>query len=276
MLLCYEHFPMKTIEKRTVLLALMLIAGVMLSAMTVTAEAYPSSITVSWDAVGKAASYKLYVDGELAGTFDSSELGYSMTKLPPDTAYSFRVSAYGSTGKPLGSAETTASTTNWDGTYLWVNQTDKDNDGKVRELRMRIKGVDSHEGFYFEIYSYDSKGAEYRICPLEGADDWISYKSSSPTAVAYRNNAECFNTSSIKPGKFKVEKLVIDYDSTSAYIQTSAVGMKLTTVTDYRFFVEDGVRKVSFHTHSDSSLVSRYLFNNPNPGEGPEFILVEI
>ena len=265
---------MKT--KRTSLLLIMLIAGALLSAMDLAAEAFPSSLSLSWTPVSKAASYKLYMDDELLETFDGSVLGYTLTSLPPDTAYRFRVAAYGSTGKPMGSAETVASTTSWDGTYLWVNQTDKDNDGKVREIKLRIKSVDSPEGFYFEIYSYDSKGEEYRIFPLDGADDWISYKSNSQTAAAYRNNAECFNTSSIKPGKFKVDKLVIDYDSTSAYIQTSAVGLKVTTVTDYRFFVEDGVRKLSFYTHSDSSLVRKYLFDNPNPGEGPAFILVEI
>ena len=68
---------------------------------------------------------------------------------------------------------------------------------------------------------------------------------------------------------------MIDYDSSSAYIQTSALGLVFDTVTSYKLFIEDGKMKMSFTTEG-SGIVGEFLFRNPNPGEGDAFILTRI
>ena len=118
----------------------------------------------------------------------------------------------------------------------------------------------------FFLFDFDS----------EQAGNWIDYDDNSPTGIAYRENAERFNSSIFKPSKWRVDRIVIDYDSTSAYIQTSAFGIIVDTETTYNLYIEDGLRKMSFTTTSESSLAESVLFDNPNPGEGDAFILTEI
>lgn len=268
--------------KKFFTVCLAVLAALSLSAMTVTAETFPSSVELSWAPVEGASYYDIYNGNTPLVRLGSSALSYTVEGLPPDTAFRFCVAARDSANANLDAKWVKASTGNWDGVYLWENLTDEDNHGKVRSIRLRIQSAyDDDLGYYFEIYSWDAEDKEYRIFPLldfgdERSGEWISYKDSSSAAVAYRNNAERFNTSRFKPSKWRLDKLEIDYDSTSAYIQTSAVGMKLMTVSTYQMYVEDGVRKISFSTTSDSSLVRNNLFENPNPGEGPAFILSEI
>ena len=267
--------------KRSLLAVIAVLLCRSVIAMTCLAESFPSSVGLSWSPVEGAVYYDIYNGNVPVARLSSSELSYVVTKLPPHTDFRFCVAARDGSNTNLDSKWVSATTSGWDGVYYWENLTDNDNDGLVKDMKFRVVSkTDPGIGPYLEIWSYDANGDEYRIFPLQdlaaASGEWVQYKGSSPEAVAYRNNAERFNTSPFKPGKWRLEKLVIDYDSTSAYIQTSAIGMKLDTVSTYQFFIEDGVRKLSFTTTSDSSLVRKYLFDNPNPGEGPAYILVEI
>ena len=94
-------------------------------------------------------------------------------------------------------------------------------------LRLRPVGPAPHIVVLLE-------GKEYRIFPLfpfgsDMAGRWIDYDDQSPAGIAYRLNAERFNKSSFTPSRWRVDKIEIDSDSTSAYIQTSAFGISVTT-----------------------------------------------
>ena len=159
---------------------------------------------------------------------------------------------------------------------------DKDNRGRMKTFTLRLETVrDEAIGQYLRMFMVNDDGSELRIFPLfdfgsEDAGSWVDYGDDGPTGTAYRETAERFNTSIFKPSKWRVDRIVIDYDSTSAYIQTSAFGIIVDTETTYNLYIEDGLRKMSFTTTSESSLAESVLFHNPNPGEGDAFILTEI
>ena len=248
-----------------------------LFAMELKAEAYPTSLALSWDAVEGAVYYDIYKDNGFVERLDSDRLSSSIGKLRSETEYSISIAARTSDNQTLDAGFAKASTTSWDGIYRWVNTTEHDNKGKLRELVFRVDTEYSPSyGQYCYIY-LQINGAEHRIFPLyefgdEAASRWNKYDDSSPVCEAYRVNAGLFNTSSMTPSKWKVSRIVIDYDSCSAYIQTSALGLNVSTVTSYAFSIEDGEQLVRFSTEG-SGIVGSLLFKNPNPGEGDAFIL---
>ena len=229
-------------------------------------------------------SLDLRAIGTSSMTFLSSAMNrdiFAVKSLPSETTFSFSVAARTEDNSTLDAAFLSAVTTSWDGVYEWVNRTDRDNHGKVRSIRLRIETMrDPAVGQYHAVYMYQDDGSQIRIFPLYEFDDpssggWVDYSSDSPAAVSYRLNAERFNTSPFKPGRWRMDRVVIDYDSSYAYIQTSAFGLVLETVSGYELFIEDGAMKMSFHTEG-SGMVNGVLFKNPNPGEGDAFILTRI
>ncbi len=252
-----------------------------LSALSVDAEAFPSSVLLSWDGTDGAVYYDVYTGERFLARLGSGEREYRAERLLSDTTYNFSVAARTEANETLAADFTSATTTSWDGVYEWVNKTDKDNKGRVKGIRIRIEtAYDEKVGQYHNVYMYKDDGTEVKIFPLydfsdSSSGEWVDYNASSPAAISYRFNAERFNTSPFKPVKWRVDKVVIDYDSSSAYIQTSALGLVFETVSGYELYIEDGEMKLSFHTEG-SGMVSGVLFRNPNPGEGDAFILTKI
>ena len=162
-----------------------------------------------------------------------------------------------------------------------INETDKDNKGRMKSLRFRLDTkVDPVYGQYHEMYLLSDDGNEYRIFPLFPFDSdisgkWIDYDDQSPAGIAYKINAERFNKSSFTPSRWRVDRIEIDSDSTSAYIQTSAFGITVMTTTSYRLYMEDGRAMMEFET-TGSGIAGAVIFKNPNPGEGDAFILERI
>ncbi len=242
---------------------------------------HPSSVDFSWSGVPGAVYYDIYRGETFLARVDSSTLSYTAENLLSDTEYSFSVAARTENNTTLDAAFLDTVTGSWDGVYRWENLTDEDNRGSMRSYTLRVETeTDPAVGQYHAIYMLANDGKEYRIFPLydfgdPASGEWVEYKGKSPEAVSYRLNAERFNASVFKPSKWRVDKVVIDYDSTSAYIQTSAIGITVETVTTYRLYEEDGVMKMSFQTEG-SGVVNGMLFKNPNPGEGDAFILTRI
>lgn len=134
-------------------------------------------------------------------------------------------------------------------------------------------------GEYHAVYLIKD-GMELPIFPLydfsdKSSGEWVDFDDEGIAGTSYRINAKLFNTSPFNPSKWRMDKVVIDYDSTSAYIQTSAMGMIFETVTRYELYCEDGSMKMSLTTEG-SGVVDSFLFRNPNPGEGDAFILTRI
>lgn len=246
-----------------------------------TAEAFPTSVSFSWNPVEGAVYYDVYNGEAFLSRLDAGARAYTAVGLLSDTDYSFSIAARTSDNETIAAAFLDVETGSWDGIYEWVNMTDDDNDGKMAWLRIRVDtDYDEAVGQYHNIYMIMEDGSEVKIFPLYDFGDpasgqWEDYDGDSVAAVSYRLNAERFNTTSFTPSRWRVSRIVIDYDSSSAYIQTSALGLVVETKSWYQLYIEEGVMKMSFLTEG-SGIAEMILFRNPNPGEGEAFILTRI
>ena len=264
------------------LTALSLLAG-MAAATSLGAEAegLPTAVTLSWNPVEGAAHYDIYNGDKPVARLGSDASSYTVKKLLSDEEYTFCVAARGEGNEDIDAEWVSVSTSSWDGVYEWVNETDKDNKGRMKSLRFRLDTkVDPVYGQYHEMFLLSDDGNEYRIFPLFPFDSdmsgqWIDYDDQTPAGIAYRINAERFNKSSFTPSRWRVDRIEIDSDSTSAYIQTSAFGITVMTTTTYNLYMEDGQAMMTFETNG-SGIAGTVIFRNPNPGEGDAFILRRI
>ena len=264
------------------LTALSLLAGTAAAAsLGAEAEGLPTSVTLSWNSVEGAAHYDIYNGDKPVARLGSDASSYTVEKLLSDTEYTFCVAARGEGNEDIDAEWVSVSTSSWDGVYEWINKTDKDNKGRMKSLRFRLDTkVDPVYGQYHEMFLLSDDGNEYRIFPLFPFDSdmsgqWIDYDDQTPAGIAYRINAERFNKSSFTPSRWRVDRIEIDSDSTSAYIQTSAFGITVMTTTTYNLYMEDGQAMMTFETNG-SGIAGTVIFRNPNPGEGDAFILRRI
>lgn len=245
------------------------------------AEGLPTAVTLSWNPVEGAAHYDIYNGDKPVARLGSDASSYTVKKLLSDEEYTFCVAARGEGNEDIDAEWVSVSTSSWDGVYEWINETDKDNKGRMKSLRFRLDTkVDPVYGQYHEMFLLSDDGNEYRIFPLFPFDSdmsgqWIDYDDQTPAGIAYRINAERFNKSSFTPSRWRVDRIEIDSDSTSAYIQTSAFGITVMTTTTYNLYMEDGQAMMTFETNG-SGIAGTVIFRNPNPGEGDAFILRRI
>ena len=264
------------------LTALSLLAGTAAAAsLGAEAEGLPTSVTLSWNPVEGAAHYDIYNGDKPVARLGSDASSYTVEKLLSDEEYTFCVAARGEGNEDIDAEWVSVSTSSWDGVYEWINKTDKDNKGRMKSLRFRLDTkVDPVYGQYHEMFLLSDDGNEYCIFPLFPFDSdmsgqWIDYDDQTPAGIAYRINAERFNKSSFTPSRWRVDRIEIDSDSTSAYIQTSAFGITVMTTTTYNLYMEDGQAMMTFETNG-SGIAGTVIFRNPNPGEGDAFILRRI
>ena len=264
------------------LTALSLLAGMAAAAsLGAEAEGLPTSVTLSWNPVEGAAHYDIYNGDKPVARLGSDASSYTVEKLLSDEEYTFCVAARGEGNEDIDAEWVSVSTSSCDGVYEWINETDKDNKGRMKSLRFRLDTkVDPVYGQYHEMFLLSDDGNEYRIFPLFPFDSdmsgqWIDYDDQTPAGIAYRINAERFNKSSFTPSRWRVDRIEIDSDSTSAYIQTSAFGITVMTTTTYNLYMEDGQAMMTFETNG-SGIAGTVIFRNPNPGEGDAFILRRI
>ena len=250
------------------------------SAMDASALPLPSSVTLSWSGAEGAVYYDIYSGEDFIVRLESGDRSYTVNGLSSDTHYDFSVAARDEENRTLDAAFLSAETDSWDGIYEWKNLTDKDNRGKVKDLRIRVETADDPSfGQFHELYMIMDDGSEEKIFPLYSFTDpesgkWVDYDGTSQEAIAYRLNADRLNTSIFNPGRWRLARVVIGHDSGSATVETSAFGITVETLSSYHFFIEDGVKKMEYRTEG-SGLADAILFRNPNPGEGDAFILTE-
>lgn len=250
------------------------------AALSVKAKAGPTWVLLTWNEKSGTETYDVYLgDVCLARVKGATE--YKAQKLDSNENYSFSVACRDKNDKTLDAGFCKCKTTSYDGIYEWHNKTDNDNKGKVKDLVVRVETAhDDQHGQYYKVYMIQD-GEEFRIFPLfEFGDpeinEWHKYKENSLAGRAYRENAGMFNSSSFSPSKWKVSKIVIDRDFIEAYIQTSVLSMNLITETDFIFNEDEmGNEYISMKTTSDQAIVKKYVFSNPNPGEGEAFILTK-
>ena len=250
------------------------------SGLDAEAVSYPSSVFFSWEPVEGAVYYDIYEGEDFIVRLPSSELSYTVERLPSSESFSFSIAARTADNATLDASFIDAATGSWDGIYEWVNETDEDNSGKMKAYRVRVETrTDPAIGQYHAVYLLRD-GRELPIFPLydfsdKSSGEWVDFGDKGIAGTSYRINEKLFNTTPFNPSKWRMDKVVIDYDSTCAYIQTSALGMLFDTVTTYKLYCEDGSMKMSLTTEG-SGVVDSFLFRNPNPGEGDAFILTRI
>lgn len=270
-------------KKRSIILTVMLLLASLLSAaaLDVQAEGLPTSVHLTWNGIEGSEHYDIYNGDVPVARLDRDAREYTVTHLLSDTEYRLCIAARSPEDKDLAAEWVSESTTSWDGVYEWINETDDDNNGKLRHLKLRLEtNVDPDYGQYQSVFLMFDDGSEFMIFPLfpfdsELSGTWIDYDDESRGGVAYRTNSELYNVSPFKPSRWRIDRIEIDYDSTSAYIQTSALGITVMTETSYHLYMEDGSAMMAFETKG-TGIADKVIFKNPNPGEGDAFILRRI
>lgn len=236
------------------------------------AEVLVNDVNLEWNEVEGASFYDVYANDVFLARLDADTFSYTAVNLDQDSAYRIIVGARDEENNTLDAEAVEVETDSFSGVYKWVNRTDDDNKGRLREITYIARLMTSPKyGQYMEI-SIPYGGDELVIFPLQSLEDstwpWIDYDDEGKTALAYRLNCERFNTSSLKPGRFRVSRISITPESASVEIQSSAFGFKVTTTSSYDFSMrEDGVYLV--YRTSGSGLVESALFRNPMNEDDP-------
>ncbi len=227
----------------------------------------------------EASKMQALTNGDLTWTLGGNESPiYSMT------AYRIVAAARTADGNTLASGALTATSGTWSGVYKWTNPTDKDNDGKVREIVLTVKPGPAVAGIpmYYEIYTdFASVGDPVlrKVFPMFPLDvtsyDWVSYKDSSDVATAYRLNAEKFNKTTMKPKSWKLQSITVAPDEYTTKIISKALGFEVTTTSTYSFEIDAQGKRVIKFLNIGSGMAAIGLFPNPEDPDKP-YTLVEV
>lgn len=210
----------------------------------------------------------IYIDNIFQVRLDGSATCYELTNLKSNTDYDLSIAYRRADNSDISAEFDSFKTTNWDGIYLWVNTTDEDNKGRVREIRLKVKTVDDETyGQYNEIYMKAKDGRELRLFPLFDLNtpvSWVDYKGTSDQAVIYRENAELFNKSSIDPSRWILKSMEVSPLKTVSYVDTRAFGLTIEAITSFTFFLdENGVKSMAFLV-TGPSILSSFYFSCPD------------
>ena len=164
----------------------------------------------------------------------------------------------------------------WNGRYLWVNPTKKDNGGKMKSVEMMVK--ETKDEWKREIYLLD-EDEEYRLFPLimpsdESFSEWHKYKEDSDVAKTFRYNTDKLNTSPFSPGKWLLKEIRSEGDKSIMEVTVSAFNMKVGITITFAFALdENGKEQLTFWLDTDLAMANGMFFKNPEPESGGRFVL---
>ncbi|NCC89601.1 MAG: hypothetical protein EOM01_04520 [Spirochaetia bacterium] len=227
---------------------------------------YPNQIHLTWEAVEGADYYDLYLDGKpMARTTDAfAVLGSNEESLLSHTGYQIIVAARKRGDIDLAAGMKRVVTPGWEGRYRWENVTGDDNKGKCRHLDFTVVWKDGS----YEVYAQYER--MYRIFPLVPdhlIGEEVSWDGDEVYQLAYRANAEVFNTTSYKPKSWSVTKLERGADILSVEVRTRVGSLRFTTRSRYTFALSPKGEALLFFETKGDGLASWGLFQSPNPGE---------
>lgn len=244
------------------------------------------TLTLSQDEKSKATDFEVYLDNQkITKTSLSKDDNYNLTlgadaPLWPEQKYEVKVVLLNK-DKEVTNITKTFETDTWAGLYAWYNPTNKDNKGKAKELIITVKKAEdsSQGGTYYQLL--DTRGSDlYRVFPLEDINkdqeySWHDYDEDSTLAMGYRLNAERFNTTSIKPSRFRVEELTVSAASYSAKIKSKSGIFSVTTDFDFNFrYNEETKQKELMFVQGGDSIVKTALFSNPQPPKEGKYVFI--
>ena len=164
----------------------------------------------------------------------------------------------------------------WNGRYLWVNPTKKDNGGKMKSVEMMVK--ETKDEWKREIYLLD-EDEEYRLFPLimpsdESFSEWHKYKEDSDVAKTFRYNTDKLNTSPFSPGKWLLKEIRSEGDKSIMEVTVSAFNMKVGITITFAFALdENGKEQLTFWLDTDLAMANGMFFKNPESDSDGRFIL---
>ena len=164
----------------------------------------------------------------------------------------------------------------WNGRYLWINPTKKDNGGKMKSVEMMVK--ETKDEWKREIYLLD-EDEEYRLFPLimpsdESFSEWHKYKEDSDVAKTFRYNTDKLNTSPFSPGKWLLKEIRSEGDKSIMEVTVSAFNMKVGITITFAFALdENGKEQLTFWLDTDLAMANGMFFKNPEPESGGRFVL---
>ncbi|MGE4453885.1 MAG: hypothetical protein AB7D92_05070 [Sphaerochaeta sp.] len=259
--------------KPLVLLFLLLVPSLTLSASILGLQVdlvHPNQIHVSWQEVQGAEYYDLYLNKKpMVHTHDcSAVLGSNERPLSSHTDYEVLIAARKKGVGELAVERIQVQTTGWEGHYRWVNQSEDDNKGKCSQLDFLV----TWDGISYEIAGLFDQ--PYRLYPLLRASlvgEQIPWEGDAPYQVAYRLNAEQFNTTNFTPRSWRVTRMEAQDTWMEIVVETKVGMMKFTTTSIYRFTLSGkGERQLHFQTKG-TGIASWGLFSCPHPGDDGVF-----
>ena len=164
----------------------------------------------------------------------------------------------------------------WNGRYLWVNPTKKDNGGKMKSVEMMVK--ETKDEWKREIYLLD-EDEEYRLFPLimpsdESFSEWHKYKEDSDVAKTFRYNTDKLNTSPFSPGKRLRKEIRSEGDKSIMEVTVSAFNMKVGITITFAFALdENGKEQLTFWLDTDLAMANGMFFKNPESDSDGRFVL---
>ena len=164
----------------------------------------------------------------------------------------------------------------WNGRYLWVNPTKKDNGGKMKSVEMMVK--ETKDEWKREIYLLD-EDEEYRLFPLimpsdESFSEWHKYKEDSDVAKTFRYNTDKLNTSPFSPGKWLLKEIRSEGDKSIMEVTVSEFNMKVGITITFAFALdENGKEQLTFWLDTDLAMANGMFFKNPESDSDGRFVL---
>lgn len=124
------------LRKLLFILLLLLISTTLFAALNATLSTHPTSLSLTWDSVDGATFYDIYNGNDFIVRLDGSERSYTIKDLDSEKSYSIALAVRDSANNTLESLWLDGITTSWDGVYLWLNKTNHDRDGRIKEIRV--------------------------------------------------------------------------------------------------------------------------------------------
>jgi hypothetical protein len=257
--------------KRSILLSLLCLLSLTSLIGLDLVKAYPDALSIRWDSVDGADYYDVYLDRKPLVRLSNTE--YVVKNLQSYQSYELLVAARKSGNVDVFAQRAVYTTIGWDGSYQWINTTTKDNKGRCRVLDFLVVREDDSYLIYSKLsdeYHLVSPLVDQSLIGVE-----IPYEGDAPHQVAYRLNAQVFNTTSFTPKLWKVIDYSVDDKQIVTQIQTRLGSMSFHTTSRYTFALgNEGQRQLIFETKG-TGMASWGLFQSPIHGDDGAFISSE-
>ena len=232
---------------------------------------YPNQLEVDWKEVEGVDYYDVYLDGKaLERTTDTSCLvGSNDDPLSSHTQYEIIVAGRAQGNIDRVAAKVSGTTSGWEGRYHWDNKTEKDNDGRCKQLDFLVTFTNGS----YQVYGLFD--VQHRLFPLVLEQDMnkeFSYEGDRSEQRAYRMSASLFNTTSITPKTWRVSKLELLPSTFLVEVKTKVGSLHFTTTSRYHFCLDVHKKPLLLFETQGTGMAAWGVFSSPNPGEDGVYV----